>query len=158
MTRFLVLFLLLFALLTGCGQAARPTPELAAPEAPQFSTEEDLLAYYADRDATKDLEVIDCVMVDDGAYDLVGVVQYDYDEDIPCALMFVQKDATAHFFYPVSGSRYEPAEDSVLTYLGNGEVTYSLFNTKTNKAFNCWTIFTEEDGKIDIEHNSESRS
>ena len=75
MTCILVILLLSSALLTGCGQAAGPTSELAAPKAPQFSTEEDILAYYAGQAAVKDLKVVDCVLADDNACDLAGVVQ-----------------------------------------------------------------------------------
>ncbi len=158
MTRILVILLLSSALLTGCGQAAGPTPELAASKAPQFSTDEDILAYYAEQDATKDLKAVDCVLADDNAYDLAGVVQYGYNEDVPCALMFVREGAVAYFCDSLGGSQYEPPEDSVPTYPDDGEVTFSMFSTKTDKALNCWGTFSNEDGNIDCDYNFESRS
>ncbi|HHT01707.1 MAG TPA: hypothetical protein GXZ96_03335 [Firmicutes bacterium] len=69
--------------------------------------------------------ITDCVVAEDRAYGLTGVVQFTKEDGNACYLAFV-KDTWS---YPIgldADNRHVIADDSVLTYLGNGIVTLLL--------------------------------
>lgn len=126
----LVLLLTLCLILAGCGQTA---PEVAAPESsvPESSSApaeemtvekvKELFWQTADSDCT----VQDCVLVDDGAYGLVGVVQYSQGDEFT-HFAFVQADG----LWQTVGVGAVPSGESGLEYLGNATVGVTLFNAE----------------------------
>lgn len=82
--------------------------------------------------------ITDCVVAEDMAYGLTGVVQYTDENGNVCNLAFV-KDTWS---YPIgldAENLYIIADDSVLTYQGNGIVTLSLKNPE-NDAIYDYTV------------------
>jgi len=133
MKRLIVLLLVMCCVLAGCDQTApeAPLPESSVPESSSAPAEEmtvekvkELFWQTADAGWT----VQDCVLVDDGAYDLVGVVQYS------------QGDEFTHFAFVEADGHWQTAaimatvvENGELKYIGDGEITTKLLNEETNE-------------------------
>jgi len=133
MKRLIVLLLILCLILAGCGQTAPKVaaPESSVPESSSAFAEEmtvekvrELFLQTADASCT----VQDCVLIDDGAYDLVGVVQYS------------QGDEFTHFAFVEADGHWQTAaimatvvENGELKYIGDGEITTKLLNEETNE-------------------------
>jgi len=141
---------LLFTL-TGCGaetaasSAAPPAPEVSAPavstptEADAISamayTEEDLLRSFSESEYAKGCTATGCVLADDAAYGLMGVVQYTDETGNPCNLSFINQEGYGMPIGLDADGRMAIASDSVLTYIGNGTVTLSLCNPEESKQY-----------------------
>lgn len=91
-------------------------------------TEEDVQAAFNRSDAAQNATILDCVVAEDQAYELMGVVQY-LTPDRPdfCMLGFVSLSGVVQS----TGPQATPADDDSLTYLGDGIVSLNIFVTKT---------------------------
>lgn len=163
MTRFLVMFLLLFTLLTGCGQAeTAETPEVAPTpppvEEPAPPTEADVLAFFTADSHYENCEATDCVLVDDGAYDLIGIVQYTNEYGNPCCLSFVDRDGLCLPVGIAANGDHEIASDSVLIYLGDGAVSLTLAETGTGILLDYVVEFSRLEDDINFKLSSQERS
>ena len=164
MTRFFSMLLLLCALLTGCGQAeTAETPEVA-PTPPSVEetappTETDVLDFFAADPYYENYEVTDCVLADDGACDLIGVVQYTNEEENPCYYAFVDSDG---FCIPVgigAVGELEIAPGSQLAYLGNGTVSFSVQETTPGGKLLDYEIeFSRLEDGVNFKVSSQERS
>ena len=79
-------------------------------------------------------EITDCVLANDNAYGLTGVIQYTDKDGNPSWLAFVDKDSA----YPVgldADNNLIIKSDSILTYIGNGTVALTLENPKTGEVY-----------------------
>ena len=81
-------------------------------------TEDELVQLFMQRAGRP---VLDCVLADDGAYDLAGVVIYEDDELSPLCVAFVGFDG----YYNRVGIHAGLTDDLPLTYLGNAVVEFS---------------------------------
>lgn len=142
--------LLLFAL-TGCG--AETAPSSAAPPSPTLSastacvpteadatpvtvyTEEDLLRSFKDLEYAKGCTATGCVLADDAAYGLMGIVQYTDETGNACNLSFINQEGYGMPIGLDADGRMAIASDSVLTYAGNGTVTLSLCSPEESKQY-----------------------
>ena len=151
----LVLLLALCLILAGCGQtapeASLPEPSAhegsSAPESSSAPAEEmtvekvkELFWQTADSDCT----VQDCVLADDGAYDLVGVVQYSQGDEFT-HFAFVQADG----LWQTVGIGAVPSGESGLEYLGNATVGVTLFNAEKGVS-SYTTIEYSNDGEGNV--------
>ncbi len=94
-----------------------------------LSQEEQLLFWFFSGDSTRACTPTAWVLADDAAYGLVGKVQYTDEEDNPCNLAFVsQSGGIAPVGLDADGILVV-ANDSALTYTGDGRVTLSLAKT-----------------------------
>ena len=82
----------------------------------------------------KDCEITDCVVVNDNAYGLIGVIQYTDKDGNPSWLAFVDENSV----YPVgldADNKLKITADSILTYIGNGTVALTLENPATGEIY-----------------------
>ena len=128
MKRLIVLLLVMCCVLAGCDQTApeAPLPESSVPESSSAPAEEmtvekvkELFWQTADAGWT----VQDCVLVDDAAFGLVGVVQYSKRDDFT-HFAFVQADG----LWQTVGVGAVPSGEGTLEYLGNAAVGVTLFD------------------------------
>ncbi len=89
-------------------------------------------------------EITDCVLVNDNAYGLTGVIQYTDEDGNPSWLAFV-RDGIA---YPVgldANNTLKIASDSVLTYIGNGTVALTLEDPGTGEIYDYTMTYTYDE-------------
>ena len=100
--------------------------------------------------------VTDCVVADDAAFGLTGVVLYtDHTENL-CCLAFVHDT----WSYPLgldAKNTMTVAEDSILTYLGNGTVTLSLADPKDGSVYDYTVAYTVDGSHTQFTASSEKR-
>lgn len=161
------LFLLVF--MTGCQKqqaeviSGQETQETAFAETP--FTEEDLIALFTEEQERldkgrpeQDYEILDCVLADDGAYDLAGVLAYTPnetkpEEDIMFYLVFMGTDGLSQrvgigMMYQ-NEEQLELSEDSELSYEGQGKVSIPMRGQETGELFKYTMEFgRDEDGKV----------
>lgn len=89
-------------------------------------TIDDVKEYFKVNESFGSCEITDCVLTPDNAQGLIGVVQYTDEEGNTACFAFVRSDGTA---YP-SRIEAEITDDSVLTYLGNGTIAFTLTDDK----------------------------
>lgn len=152
MKRLLVLLSVLCLLLTGCGQTQQETAVTPQEELPEIQ-QEDLQQSVIDtnqviemfcKTADSDCTVQDCVLVNDGAYGLVGVVQYARQDNFT-HFAFVQADGLWH----TAGIEAVPSGEAPLEYLGNGTVGLILFDTEKGTSF-YFRLEYSNDGKGNV--------
>lgn len=139
-----VLCLMGCLLLASCGDAASDAgdgndPTVSGQEEKKITTT-DVVAVFEAEEENKDCVVTDCVVTPDGAYGLIGVVQYTDADGNDCCLAFVKED----YGHPLgldAENQLQVAEDSVLTYVGDGVVTLTLVQVG---------VTLEEDGVISV--------
>lgn len=150
MKHLLVLLLVLCCILAGCGQMSTeaPLPESSAPEGSAAPAEEmtvekvkELFRQTADSSWT----VQDCVLADDGAYGLVGVVQYGKEANYT-HFAFVQADG----LWQTVGIAAVPSGESGLEYLDNATVGVILFDPEKGVS-SYTTIEYSNDGEGSVQ-------
>lgn len=95
-------------------------------------TETDVQAAFARSDAAESATLLDCVVAEDQAHNLMGVVQYLNSEDPEtCWLGFVTTDGLVHS----AGPQTQPAYDDSLTYLGNGVISMNIIQEETGEPY-----------------------
>lgn len=119
-------------------------PEASASQSQAVSyTEEDVKNQFLTQTDGQANTIVDCVVAEDQAYDLMGVVQY-VNEDRPnmCRIGFLSQDG---ILQPM-GLYALPADDGSLTYLGNGQISVSLIQPDSGVTYQCKVTFSEENG------------
>lgn len=146
-----VLLILLALLLTGC---AVPEQEMQQPEAPQSMetffressvdhhdprwTEQELLtAFY--QYAELGTEVIDCVIFEESACNVAGVVQYTQEGEEGCWFDFVKGDGVPRS----TGSESSPAGEDTLVCTDMDTVQCKLLD-ENGEVFTCEVTYFEE--------------
>lgn len=119
--------------------APQPEPQAQPAPEPEPLTAEAVTELFRKK-ADPDCTVQDCVAVNDGAYGLVGVVQYG-QEDGYTHFAFVGPDG----FFQTVGVGALPAEESKLEYLGNAAVSALLFDSEKGVA-SCYRVEYSNDG------------
>ena len=115
-----------------------------------------LQTFYKDA-AYQNCTVTDCVIAEDGAFGLTGVVLYTNDTGNPCCLAFVH-DTWCYPLGLADDNTAAIAEDSVLTYLGNGTVTLSLVERKNTAIYDYIVTYTVDGPDAQFTVASEERS
>lgn len=145
------LFILLAFLIAGCStsepemeQPNAPTPmETFFQEAsvdhhdPQWTEEELLTAFYQYTEIEP--KVVDCVVFEESACNVVGVVQYVQEDEDGCWFDFVKGDGTLRS----TGSEASPAGEDTLTCVGVDTVQCKLLD-ENNEVFVCEVTYFEE--------------
>lgn len=141
--------------------ACAPTPSASDPDSgsqPQVSTsqpqtnaesptytQEDVQAAFARSSSAENAAILDCVVAEDGACDLMGVVQYVRTEDPEtCWLGFVSLDGIVYS----AGPRVRPADDDSLTYHGDGTVSMNLLQEDTGEIYPYQLTFQRTDSGV----------
>lgn len=148
---------IIFCLTVGCNpkqerqEVETTAPETAASEttAPIQTnpvTEQELLDLfngYAYADPANRVAV-DCAVVTDYAYDLIGVVMYTTDDEAGCSFDFLGKDGSCVGRIGIGST---PTENANLEYLGTGVFTSQMLHTDGG-SYLCRIIysFDEENG------------
>ena len=87
---------------------------------PRWTKEELLTAFYQYAEAGT--VIVDCVVIPDSAYGIVGVVQYTEEGETGCWFDFLNASGKPESV----GTLTEPAGEGTLTYAGNDTVTCTL--------------------------------
>lgn len=121
-------------------------------------TLDDIKAVFNNDKAFEGCEITDCVIAEDRAYGLIGVIQYTAKDGNPAWLAFVKEDSSSAVGLDADGGSII-AKDSVLTYIGNGVVALSLENTKTGEISDCTMAYSydEETNHTNFEANANIR-
>lgn len=95
-------------------------------------------AQYWDENST----ILDCVVAEDQAVDLMGVVQYlNPEHPQACMLGFVTTDGVVNS----AGPQAKPADDDSLTYLGNGTASMNIIDEETGETYLYKLTFSRTD-------------
>lgn len=147
----LVLTVVLALLLSGCADSAVELPQAEAPQPeetffressadhhdPRWTEQELLTAFY--QYAEEGTAVIDCVVVPDSAYGIVGVVQYTEKDEEGCWFDFLKGDGIPRSV----GVLTPPAGKGTLEYIGDDTVTCTLLKedrTEYTCTISCYEI------------------
>lgn len=120
-------------------------------------TKEQVMLIFADEKDNSDYVITDCVVAEDMAYGLTGVVQYTNENGNACCLAFV-KDTWS---YPVgldAENQLVIADDSVLTYQGNGIVTLSLRDPENEVIYDYRVEYSCDDTDTNFKVSSSVRN
>ena len=95
--------------------------------------------------------------MDDSAYGLIGVVQYADKENNQCNLGFVKEEKWSYPTDIAADGSCAIADDSKLTYLGDGKVALSLVEIKTEKILDFVVEYSAEKGNTNFKVSSNER-
>ena len=95
--------------------------------------------------------------MDDSAYGLIGVVQYADKENNQCNLGFVKEEKWSYPTGIAADGSCAIADDSKLTYLGDGKVALSLVEIKTEKILDFVVEYSAEKGNTNFKVSSNER-
>lgn len=129
----------------GSGSSSPPQASTSQPQADTSQekttyTETDVQAAFARSDAAESATLLDCVVAEDQAHNLMGVVQYLNSEDPEtCWLGFVTTDGLVHS----AGPQAQPAYDDSLTYLGNGVISMNIIQEETGEPYQYKLSFSK---------------
>jgi len=84
-------------------------------------SEQEILTMFENTKA-ENWDIIDCVLIPDNAYDMVGAVLFFDDEKETTNVAFLDKDG----YYQQCGTYAKSAAEADFLYLGNGTVSYKL--------------------------------
>ena len=135
MSAVLALFLLAAALTACTGTAQNTRQEDTAPPStgdagasdpaatvPSLWTETEIRSLFEEKTAGKGYTVLHCAVVDDGAYDRVGVVLYTTAGQDTTYLAFLD----AQGYSQTCGIVAPPLDDGALVYQGDGAVAFQI--------------------------------
>ena len=163
-------YLILYALLTviflaGC-KASEPVetvpfshtkPGVSPMAETRIYTENDIIEIFNAEDGHTGYSSTGCVVVDDSAYELIGIIQYTDDKNNPCNLAFVKEDGWSYPIGVAAEGGFSISEDSVLLYLGNGKVGFSLMESGTQKVFDYTVEYSASGDNTHFEVSSTER-
>lgn len=119
----------------GSDNASQPDVSTSQPQSDASQeettyTETDVQAAFVRSDSAQNSTILDCVVAEDQAYELMGVVQY-ITPDHPdfCMLGFVSLNGVVQS----TGPQATPADDDSLTYLGNGVISMNIIQEETGE-------------------------
>lgn len=158
---FQVLALLLLAGCNSVGPVETGVYSTSEPDAPSSVTtktvsEDDILCMF-NAEHPND-SATDCVVADDAAYDLIGIVQFTDDVGNPCNLAFVYKDGWSYPLGVVAEDGFSAPEESALFYLGNGKVTLSFMENETQKIVDYTVGYSTNGSHTHFESSSIERT
>ncbi|MFY9174878.1 MAG: hypothetical protein WAO24_06000 [Peptococcia bacterium] len=119
-------------------------------------TKEQVIQIFMNEKDNSNCVITDCVVAEDMAYGLTGVVQYTDESGNPCYLAFV-KDPWS---YPVGLDAENIcviADDSILTYQGNGIVTLSLKNPEMDVIYDYTVEYSRNNTDTNFKVSSSER-
>lgn len=111
---------------------------------PKEWTEESITSMF-ESDAREPWEVVDCVLMPDNAFDMVGAVLFLDNEKESVNVAFMDKDG----HYQQCGTYATLSEEADFTYLGNGAVTFKL-SAKDGTAYNYTLTISIDGEKVDF--------
>lgn len=112
-------------------------------------TETDVQAAFARSNEAESASLLGCVVAEDQAYGLMGVVQYlDSEGPETCWLGFVSTDGSVYS----AGPQAQPANDDSLTYLGNGVISMNIIQEETGEPYQYKLSFSKNG--IDIAYQA----
>lgn len=106
-------------------------------------TEQDIRTLFVKKDIPSSWTITDCVVTEDNAYDCVGVVLFIDSEKNTSNVAFMEEDGT----FQHCGISAKTCEESELTYLGNGVVTFQL-KTEDEISYTCKITFSIKDRDV----------
>lgn len=134
----------------GSGRSSQPQASTSQPqndtsqEEPTY-TETDVQAAFARSDAAENATLLSCVVAEDQAHNLMGVVQYlNFEDPETCWLGFVSTDGIVHS----AGPQAQPADDDSLTYLGNGVISMNIIQKETGEPYQYKLSFSKNGTEI----------
>lgn len=105
-------------------------------------TETDVQSAFLGSSVAKNTTILDCVVAEDQAYDLMGVVQYlTPDHPDSCMLGFVSLNGTVQS----AGPQAQPADGDSLTYLGDGTASMNMIQEETGETYLHKLTFSKTD-------------
>lgn len=134
----------------GSGSSSPPQASTSQPQADTSQekttyTETDVQAAFARSDAAENVTLLGCVVAEDQAHNLMGVVQYlDSEDPETCWLGFVCTDGIVHS----AGPQAQPADDDSLTYLGNGVISMNIIQEETGEPYQYKLSFSKNGTEI----------
>ena len=98
---------------------------------------------YADPDERR---ALDCVVVTDDAYDLMGIVMFTTEEENECGFDYLRRDGTlaGHI-----GFEESPAENIQLEYLENGCISCQM-QREDGSGYTCRILYTLDETGTDF--------
>ncbi len=134
------------------------TDDSTKKEEEKIITIDDVKEIFANDPQLKDFEITDCVLANDKAYGLLGIVQYTDDEGNSSWLAFVNEDYAHPVNLDASG-KLAIAENSVLTYIGNGAVVLTLEDPSTGDIYDYTMVYSydEKINHVNFEASSNIR-
>ncbi len=111
---------------------------------PKEWTKESITAIF-ESDAREPWEVVDCVLMSDNAFDMVGAVLFLDNEKESVNVAFMDKDG----HYQQCGTYATLSEEADFTYLGNGAVTFKLL-AKDGTVYNYTLSISIDGNKVDF--------
>ena len=96
-------------------------------------------------------------MAEDSAYGLRGVVQYTNKDGNPCCLAFIKDSWSSPIGLDADNST-RIANDSVLTYIGNGTVQLSLISRETGIVYDYMVEYSCEGADSNFKVTSTERN
>lgn len=125
--------------------ASTSQPQADTPQEKTTYTETDVQAAFARSDAAENVTLLGCVVAEDQAHNLMGVVQYlDSEDPETCWLGFVSTDGIVHS----AGPQAQPADDDSLTYLGNGVISMNIIQEETGEPYQYKLSFSKNGTEI----------
>lgn len=153
MNKFLSIILLFF--LVGCSNTEnvqKSSSTLFPPDQQQsFQMNDDAIAMFRKNKDYRDYKILDYVVVDDEKLPKLNAIISFYDsiENNSCNLAFIYGDTIQRIGFAaneVDGVKtYEVADDSELTYVGNGTVSTSIRKIDTNEIINFEISFSYDE-------------
>lgn len=129
----------------GSGNSSQPRASTSQSQADTSQekttyTETDVQAAFARSDAAENATLLGCVVAEDQAHNLMGVVQYLPPDKPFCVLGFVTRDGVV---YNNISPQVRPANDDSLTYLGNGVVSMNMIQEETGEPYQYKLSFSK---------------
>ncbi|MDD2498488.1 MAG: hypothetical protein PHY90_10245 [Desulfitobacteriaceae bacterium] len=157
-----MLALILVWLLAGCSYSRTDLSKPTSPETQSVSEEktvskEDVIQIFTNAKDHRDCIVTDCVVAEDSAYGLIGVVQYTNIDGNPCCLAFIKDSWSCPIGLDADNSTCI-TNDSVLTYIGNGTVQLSLISRETGIVYDYMVEYSCEGADSNFKVTSTERS
>ena len=136
MKRIAVFFAILFCAvgIIACTDRDKPTDR----------TKESITAMFKE-DAREPWEVVDCVLMSDEAFGMVGAVLFLDNEKESVNVAFIDKDG----HYQQCGAYATLSEEADFTYLGDGAVTFKLL-AEDGTAYNYTLTISIDGEKVDF--------
>lgn len=144
----LLLSLLLSLSLTGCNVKKVDPPSITSTS----YTKDDLIKiFYSHTSHSKDT-VLDCAIINDHAFHLIGVIQYMDEHNNPCNIDFISEDKTCipSGFLACAGLTNSPY--LTLTYLGDGKILCSFLENETLKSNTYYMQYKNMDTYTNIDY------
>jgi len=119
-------------------------------------TKEQVMMIFTNEKGNSNCVITDCAVAEDMAYGLTGVVQYTDEKGNACYLAFV-KDTWSYPLGLDAENQLVIADDSILTYQGNGIVTLSLKDPENDVIYDYTVEYSCNDTDTNFKVSSSER-